>query len=69
MGTATAVDDLNDDSIGISVNGGVITVSGADNVAIYNVAGALVSTAPVTRLPRGIYIVVADGSSHKIVID
>ncbi len=69
MGTATAVDDLNDDSIGISVNGGVMTVSGADNVAIYNVAGALVSTAPVTRLPRGIYIVVADGSSHKIVVD
>lgn len=69
MGTVTAIDDLNDDSIDISAGDGVISVRGADNVAVYNVAGTLVSTAPVTRLPRGIYIVVADGISRKIVVD
>lgn len=36
--------------------------------AIYNTAGALVSRDAATMLPAGVYVVIADGKSFKVVV-
>jgi hypothetical protein len=59
---------LNSDAVKVSATAGTITVTGAKRVAIYNTAGALVSRNAATRLPAGVYIVVADGKSHKVIV-
>ena len=64
----TAIDQLFGDGVKLNVAGGTISVGGVRNVAIYNTAGALVSTSATTHLPAGLYIVVADGECHKVVI-
>ena len=42
--------------------------AGARSVAIYNTARALVSRNAITQLPAGVYFVVADGKSFKVVV-
>lgn len=64
----SGVTTLNSDAVKVSVTAGTITVTGAKRVAIYNTAGALVSRNAATMLPAGVYIVVADGKSYKVIV-
>lgn len=64
----TAVTSVNSDAVKVSVSAGSISVTGAKRVAIYNMAGALVSTGNDVRLPAGIYVVIADGIMHKVAV-
>ncbi len=52
----------------IKVFGGMISVEGAEQVAVYSTNGALVSRAAETQLPAGLYIVVADGVAAKVMV-
>ena len=64
----TAIDQINGSGVKVSVNGRTINVAGASSVAIYNTAGALVSRNAATVLPAGVYIVIADGKSYKVIV-
>ena len=64
----SAVSNIADNRVGISVAGGVLTVTGAKHIKVYNTAGALVSTSAITRLPVGVYIVVADAKCQKVLV-
>ena len=66
---STGITAVAGNGVGVSQNGGVVTVSGAARVAIYTATGALVSTGATAVLPRGVYIVVADGVSRKIAVN
>ncbi len=64
----SGVNDINADTIQVVSGHGFITVSGAENVAVYNTVGMLMGTGNDHRLPAGIYIVVADGTTHKVAV-
>ena len=64
----TAINNVVNDAVNVSVNGRTINVAGASKVAIYNTAGALVSRDAATMLPAGVYVVIADGKSFKVVV-
>ena len=64
----TAINNVVNDAVNVSVNGRTINVAGASSVAIYNTAGALVSRDAATMLPAGVYVVIADGKSFKVVV-
>ena len=64
----TGVDDISAEPIGVSINGRTVTVSGARDVAVYNLAGAVLGKGPVHTLPAGVYIIVADGTARKIAV-
>lgn len=59
---------IHNDNVRIRTSNGQITVEGAENVAIYSVNGALVSTAANATLPAGIYIVKADNKANKVIV-
>lgn len=53
----------------VAVEAGTITVTGASHVAVYTAAGAQVSAGKaVTNVVPGIYLVVADGHTTKVVV-
>ena len=64
----TAINNVVNDAVNVSVNGRTINVAGASSVAIYNTAGALVSRDAETQLPAGVYVVIADGKSYKVIV-
>lgn len=64
----TAINSVTNEAVKVSVNGRTIDVAGASSVAIYNTAGALVSRNATTMLPAGVYVVVADGKSYKVIV-
>ena len=64
----TAISNVINDAVNVSVNGRTINVAGASSVAIYNTAGALVSRDAETQLPAGVYVVIADGKSYKVIV-
>lgn len=64
----TAIDQINGSGVKVNVASGTINVAGASSVAIYNTAGALVSRNATTMLPAGVYVVVADGKSYKVIV-
>ena len=64
----TAINNVINDAVNVSVNGRTINVAGASKVAIYNTAGSLVGSNAVTQLLAGVYIVVADGNCFKVVV-
>ena len=64
----TAINNVINDAVNVSVNGRTINVAGASKVAIYNTAGSLVGSNAVTQLPAGVYIVVADGNCFKVIV-
>jgi hypothetical protein len=64
----TAIDQINGSGVKVNVASGTINVAGASNVVIYNTAGALVSSKPTAQLPAGVYVVVADGKSYKVIV-
>jgi len=59
---------IHNDNVRIRTSNGQIAVEGAENVAIYSVNGALVSTAANATLPAGIYIVKADNKANKVIV-
>ena len=65
---SSAVSNIADNRVGISVAGGVLTVTGAKRIKVYNAAGALVSTSAITRLPVGVYVVAADAKCQKVLV-
>ena len=65
---ATGIGSVTNDAVAVKTAGGLLTVSGARWVAVYNMAGALVGTAHEQHLAAGIYVVVADGVAHKVVV-
>jgi len=52
----------------ILVAGGTIEVTGAENVAVYDLNGVKVSDKAISNVGTGTYVVVADGKSHKILV-
>ena len=64
----TAISNVINDAVNVSVRGRTINVAGASSVAIYNTAGALVSRDAETQLPAGVYVVIADGKSYKVIV-
>jgi hypothetical protein len=56
------------DGVSIVATRGLITVTGALNVKIYNMSGAIVSTAHEAAVPAGFYTVVADGHAKKVFV-
>ena len=58
------------DAAGVAVNAanGEIVVDGAQSVAVYTAAGALVSTDARTRVAAGLYIVRADNVVKKVIV-
>jgi hypothetical protein len=64
----TAISSVTNDGVKVSVASGTVNVVGARSVAIYNTAGALVSRNAITQLPAGVYFVVADGKSFKVIV-
>ena len=66
--TQTSIEDIDDQEVTVTASQGLIAVSGARQVAVYNLAGALMGTGSQLRLPSGAYIVVADGTVHKVVM-
>ncbi len=55
-------------SASIVANGGEIIVNGAQNVAVYTVGGALLSTDARTKVAKGLYIVRADNQVKKVIV-
>ena len=53
---------------GVIVNGNQIVVTGADNIAVYNAMGQLMSTGSVSSQRPGVYIVRADNKTVKVVV-
>lgn len=64
----TGAEKVANDAVKVAVNGGVISVAGAENVAIYNAAGALVSTSAQANVPAGLYIVKAGKNVQKVIV-
>lgn len=52
--------------VNVTVKADVLTVTGASKVAVYGADGRLVSTAAVSRLTPGIYVVRADKLTRKV---
>ncbi|MCM1319270.1 MAG: hypothetical protein NC217_02680 [Muribaculaceae bacterium] len=52
----------------IMVYGDTIEVAGAEQVAVYDLNGAQVGNGNITNVNAGIYVVVADGQSYKILV-
>lgn len=52
----------------VTVENGVITVEGAEDVAIFSMNGSTVTLGNSASVVPGVYIVVADGNSAKVVV-
>jgi hypothetical protein len=76
LAPATGIDKVNAESVAVAASNGELTVSGTavQNIAIYSVAGQLVSTANntntvnVASLAKGVYLVKINGNITKKVI-
>jgi hypothetical protein len=67
-GTVTGVDNVVSEIAKISVADRTITVAGAHTVAVYNMNGQVLSKQSVTTVEPGIYVVVANGKSTKVLV-
>lgn len=56
------------EKVGIIVTDGMISVSGAKNVAVYDLGGKLVSNSANASVAPGIYVVKADKVSRKVLV-
>ena len=65
---ATGIEDLNNKVGNVTVANGTISVAGAANVAIYGVDGKLISNNANTNVPAGVYVVIADGQTSKVIV-
>ena len=67
-GKTSSVAGLDAAGVVIAAANGEIVVEGAQNVAVYTAAGALVSTDARTRVAAGLYIVRADNVVKKVIV-
>lgn len=67
--SVSGVDHVDNGNVKISVVDGRINVAGATRVAVYTLSGAQVSEGTTqVDVVGGVYIVVADGQAHKIIV-
>ena len=64
----TGAEKVAKDGVKVMVSTGVISVAGAEGVAIYNAAGTLISTSAKANVPAGLYIVKAGKTVQKVVV-
>lgn len=64
----TGAEKVAKDGVKVMVSTGTISVAGAEGVAIYNAAGALISTSAKANVPAGLYIVKAGKTVQKVVV-
>jgi hypothetical protein len=64
----TSVTNVSPDGVSIVATKGLITVTGAQDVKVYNMSGAIVSTAHEAFVPAGFYTVIADGHAKKVLV-
>lgn len=64
------VTDVKEDgkTVSVTAENGIIDVIGAKSVQIYDIAGRKISSTNTAKVANGIYIVIADGKSHKIAV-
>ena len=67
-GKTSSVAGVDAAGVVIAVANGEIVVDGAQSVAVYTTAGALVSTDARTRVAAGLYIVRADNAVKKVIV-
>ena len=67
-GKTSSVAGLDAAGVVIAAANGEIVVDGAQSVAVYTTAGALVSTDARTRVAAGLYIVRADNVVKKVIV-
>ena len=67
-GKTSSVADVDAAGVVIAATNGEIVVDGAQSVAVYTAAGALVSTDARTRVAAGLYIVRADNVVKKVIV-
>lgn len=67
-GKTSSVAGIDAAGVVIAAANGEIVVDGAQSVAVYTVAGALVSTDARTRVAAGLYIVRADNVVKKVIV-
>ena len=67
-GKTSSVADVDAAGVVIAAANGEIVVDGAQSVAVYTAAGALVSTDARTRVAAGLYIVRADNVVKKVIV-
>ena len=67
-GKTSSVADIDAAGVAIAAANGEIVVEGAQSVAVYTAAGALVSTDARTRVAAGLYIVRADNVVKKVIV-
>ena len=67
-GKTSSVAGVDAAGVVIAAANGEIVVDGAQNVAVYTAAGALVSTDARTRVAAGLYIVRADNVVKKVIV-
>ena len=66
---STYVGDVINANAKVSVNGNTIKVSGAKSVNVFSTTGALISAgADTIDVVAGVYLVVADGITHKVLV-
>ncbi len=63
-----AIQSVNINQPSISTQGSTIKVAGASNVKVFNLNGVQVGYSDVTHVTPGIYIVVADGITTKVLV-
>lgn len=66
--TPSGVENVNKSNATVVAGKGFIEVTGAKNVAVYNTAGALISTAAKCEVNAGIYVVRFDGRATKVLV-
>ena len=64
----TNVTDDNGSDIHVIALGGQISVIGSNDVAVYNLAGSLISRSNTTTAPAGVYIVRAGNTTTKVLL-
>ena len=67
-GKTSSVADVDAAGVVIAATNGEIVVDGAQSVAVYTTAGALVGTDARTRVAAGLYIVRADNVVKKVIV-
>ena len=67
-GKTSSVADVDAAGVVIAAANGEIVVDGAQSIAVYTAAGALVSTDARTRVAAGLYIVRADNVVKKVIV-
>ncbi len=64
--TYTAIRDVEDGKLKVSVRGGVVSVEGVDEFDVYDISGRMM---PAERpLPAGVYVVTTDTGSERVVV-